>query len=76
MPVLDGVHSESMRVNKKICRRCYSERTGGWTYSAEQLWCQDGYVLCGLCNGSRIAKVSEPVPEWCPYVAEQVVSQC
>jgi len=65
-----------MRLSKPICKRCMEETaTNGWMPQDESRW-REGEVWCAATLRANRTKLrcKEP-PEWCPYAAEQVLSQ-
>ena len=66
-------------LNKEVCKRCISRIPAGWLRGDSQRWLRD-YIAWWRCRGrdgrdTGHTSVTDEPPEWCPYIAEHVVSQ-
>ncbi len=66
-------------LNKSICKKCHSE-WDEWNKHDEERW-ENGKVWCPGPSSKReeskfgVSDVSGIAPEWCLYIAEQIVSE-
>lgn len=62
-----------MKLNQKICKKCFKTEKMGWIKNDEKRWNDDNAVICIRLKGGILADINKPPHNNCKYKLEHII---